>query len=45
METWEFLIREAINTPEMELKIRAVFAENTALHEENASLKKNNSNT
>ena len=39
MEQWEFLIREAINTPEMELKIRAVFSENTALHEENAALK------
>ena len=42
METWEFLIREAINTPEMELKIRAVFSENTALHEENAALKDEN---
>ena len=39
METWEFLIREAINTPEMELKIRAVFSENTALHEEVSQLK------
>ena len=36
---WDFLRREAINTPEMELKIRVVFSENTALHEENAALK------
>ena len=42
METWEFLIKEAVRTPEMELKIRAVFAENTALHEENAALKDEN---
>ena len=39
MEQWEFLIREAIRSPEMELKVRAVFAENTALHEENSALK------
>lgn len=39
MEQWEFLMREAVRTPEMELKVRAVFAENTALHEENAALK------
>ena len=39
MEQWEFFIREAINRPEIELKVRAVFAENTALHEENAELK------
>ena len=39
MEQWEFFIREAINRPEIELKIRAVFAQNTALHEENAELK------
>ena len=39
MEQWEFFIREAINRPEIELKIRAVLAQNTALHEENAELK------
>ena len=39
MERLDFLLREAINTPEMELKIRAVFSENTALHEENSALK------
>lgn len=39
MEQWEFFIREAINRPEIELKIRAVFAENTALHEEVSTLK------
>ena len=39
MEQWEFFIGEAINRPEIELKVRAVFAENTALHEENAELK------
>ena len=36
---WEFLIKEAVRTPEIELKVWAVFAENTALHEENAALK------
>jgi transposase len=39
MERLDFLLREAINTPEIELKIRAVFSENTALHEENSALK------
>lgn len=39
METWEFLIRESVRSPEMELKVRAVFAENTALHEEVSQLK------
>ena len=39
MEQWEFFIREAINRPEIELKVRAVFEQNTALHEENAELK------
>ena len=35
----DFLEKEAIRTPEMELRIRAVFAENAALKEENAELK------
>lgn len=39
METREFWLREAVRTPEMELKVRAVFAENTALHEEVSQLK------
>ena len=39
MERLDFLLREAIRSPEMELKVRAVFAENTALHEENSALK------
>ena len=39
MEQQEFFIKEAIRTPEMELRVRAVFAENTALHEELTALK------
>ena len=39
MEQWEFFIREAINRPEIELKVRSVFEQNTALREENAELK------
>ena len=42
MERLDFLLREAIRTPEMELKVRAVFAENTALHEEVSQLKDEN---
>ena len=39
MEQRDFLEKEAIRTPEMELRVRAVFAENAALKEENAELK------
>ena len=39
MEPRDFLEKEAIRTPEMELRVRAVFAENAALKEENAELK------
>ena len=42
MEQWEFFIREAINRPEIELKVRAVFEQNTALHEELSTLKDEN---
>ena len=42
MEQWEFFIREAINRPEIKLKVRAVFAQNTALHEELSTLKDEN---
>ena len=42
MERLDFLLREAIRSPEMELKVRAVFAENTALHEEVSQLKDEN---
>lgn len=46
MEQWEFLMQEAIRTPEQEVeiarKVRAVFTENTRLHEENAELKDEN---
>ena len=42
MERFDFLLREAIRSPEMELKIRAVFSENTALHEEVSLLKDEN---
>lgn len=42
MEQWEFFIREAINRSEIELKIRAVFAQNTAFHEELSTLKDEN---
>ena len=42
MEQQEFFIKEAIRTPEMELRVRAVFAENTALHEELTALKNEN---
>jgi hypothetical protein len=39
MEQRDFLEKEAIRTPEKELEVRAVFAENAALKEENAELK------
>ena len=37
MEQRDFLEKEAIRTPEKELEVRAVFAENAALKEENAA--------
>ena len=42
MEQRDFLEKDAIRTAEMELRVRAVLAENTALHEENAALKNEN---
>lgn len=42
MEQRDFLEKDAIRTAEMELRVRAVLAENTALHEENAALKDEN---
>ena len=39
MEQSDFLEKEAIRTPEMELRVHAVLAENAVLKEKNAELK------
>lgn len=40
MEQWEFLIREAVRSPEMELKVRAVFAGRIVKRSATKNLKK-----